>query len=52
MYRSSSAVTILTRFKVELANTGKEWKLHNAWFVRQNEFDTVFRCRRVAGFKT
>ena len=34
--------------QVELANPDKEWRLHNAWFVKQLDFNTTFRPRRLA----
>ncbi|KAI4277383.1 MAG: hypothetical protein LQ337_001824 [Flavoplaca oasis] len=37
--------TFLRRFEVFLANPGQEWKLHNAWFVRQLNFDVMFKIR-------
>lgn len=37
----------LTRFKVELEEPRSEWKLHNAWFVKQINFHTKFTERNV-----
>lgn len=31
--------------QVNLANLGQEWRLHNAWFVKQLDFNTTFRPR-------
>ena len=33
--------------QVKLAVPEKEWRLHNAWFVKQNDFDTVFAARQI-----
>lgn len=37
----------LRRFQVELAEPGKEWKLHNAWFVKQLDFNVKFAEREA-----
>ncbi|KAK2767516.1 hypothetical protein FQN54_003673 [Arachnomyces sp. PD_36] len=37
--------SFLRRFEVRLANPDKEWTLHNAWFVKQLNFNTVFKSR-------
>ena len=34
--------------QVQLADPQKEWKLHNAWFVKQLDFNTTFHPRRTA----
>ncbi|KAK3674683.1 hypothetical protein LTR78_005405 [Recurvomyces mirabilis] len=39
--------TFLRNFEVELEKPEAEWKLHNAWFVRQLDFNTVFKKRSV-----
>jgi len=39
--------TFLRRFEVRLENPEKEWTLHNAWFVRQLNFNTLFRRREL-----
>ncbi|KAK5001465.1 hypothetical protein LTR28_012614, partial [Elasticomyces elasticus] len=39
--------TFLRRFEIELENPDQEWKTHNAWFVRQLDFNTKFRPRPV-----
>ncbi|KAH7135612.1 pisatin demethylase [Dendryphion nanum] len=39
--------SFLRRFEIELERPGSEWKTHNAWFVRQTEFNTRFRPREV-----
>ena len=33
--------------KVSLADPDQEWKLHNAWFVKQLNFNTTFKPRRT-----
>jgi hypothetical protein len=33
--------------QVRLADPTKEWKIHNAWFVRQLNFNTTFRRREL-----
>ena len=33
--------------QVELERPDREWKTHNAWFVRQLEFNTRFKLRLV-----
>ncbi|RYN42572.1 hypothetical protein AA0113_g5725 [Alternaria arborescens] len=38
--------SFLRRFEIELEHPGAEWKTHNAWFVTQKNFNTVFRPRR------
>lgn len=37
--------TFLMRFDVEFDEPGREWKLHNAWFVKQLNFYVRFRQR-------
>ncbi|CAI6333040.1 unnamed protein product [Periconia digitata] len=37
--------SFLRRFEIELEHPGAEWKTHNAWFVRQTDFNTRFRPR-------
>lgn len=37
--------TFLRNFEVELEKPGTEWRTHNAWFVRQLDFNTKFRRR-------
>ncbi|KAB8293771.1 hypothetical protein EYC80_009256 [Monilinia laxa] len=37
--------SMLRRFEIKLEHPEKEWKLHNAWFVRQLDFRTTFRER-------
>jgi len=39
--------TFLRNFEVELEKPNAEWKTHNAWFVRQLDFNTVFKKRTV-----
>ncbi|KAH8590612.1 cytochrome P450 oxidoreductase [Bisporella sp. PMI_857] len=41
--------TVLRRFEVRLEDPSKDWILHNAWFVRQLGFRTVFKRRPVLG---
>ncbi|KAL8889454.1 MAG: hypothetical protein Q9215_003289 [Flavoplaca cf. flavocitrina] len=38
--------------EVFLADPGQEWKLHNAWFVRQLNFDVTFKIRDRSVSKT
>ncbi|KAI9840563.1 MAG: hypothetical protein M1837_001543 [Sclerophora amabilis] len=40
--------SFLLRFEVDLVNPEKEWKLHNAWFVKQLNFNTTFEPRSSA----
>lgn len=40
--------SFLRRFEIELERPDSEWKTHNAWFVRQTEFNTRFRPREVS----
>jgi cytochrome P450 len=51
-FKASRAATfsplILTSSQVELANPEKEWKLHNAWFVKQFDFDTTFAAKSIS----
>ncbi|KAK3197712.1 hypothetical protein GRF29_216g1072214 [Pseudopithomyces chartarum] len=37
--------SFLRRFEIELERPDLEWKTHNAWFVRQMDFNTRFRPR-------
>jgi len=37
--------SFLRRFDVTLAYPDEEWKTHNAWFVRQLNFNAKFQCR-------
>ncbi|KAL1958667.1 hypothetical protein VTO42DRAFT_4010 [Malbranchea cinnamomea] len=37
--------SFLRRFEVRLADPQREWKLHNAWFVKQKEFYVTFKPR-------
>lgn len=39
--------TMLRRFEVQLSDPSQEWTLHNAWFVRQLDFNTVFKKREI-----
>ncbi|KAB8229879.1 cytochrome P450 [Aspergillus alliaceus] len=39
--------SFLRRFDVRLASPDQEWKLWNAWFVRQYNFKTIFTPRKV-----
>lgn len=32
---------------MRLQDPDKEWTLHNAWFVRQLDFNTLFRRREL-----
>jgi len=38
----------LRRFEIEFADPRKDWKLHNAWFVKQHDFNTRFRAKVLA----
>ncbi|PKY02578.1 cytochrome P450 [Aspergillus campestris IBT 28561] len=40
--------SFLRRFDVKLAHPDQEWKLWNAWFVRQYNFKTCFTPREIA----
>ncbi|MCJ1479500.1 hypothetical protein MMC13_008186 [Lambiella insularis] len=44
--------SFLRRFEVRLANPDQDWKLHNAWFVRQLNFNTYFHPRELSGEKS
>jgi len=37
--------SFLRRFEVQFEKPDTEWKLHNAWFVKQLNFRTTFRAR-------
>ncbi|PQE07773.1 cytochrome P450 protein [Rutstroemia sp. NJR-2017a BVV2] len=37
--------SMLRTFEIRLEDPSQEWKLHNAWFVRQLNFRTTFRKR-------
>jgi cytochrome P450 len=37
--------TVLRRFEIKLEDPREEWKLHNAWFVKQSNFNVVFKVR-------
>jgi cytochrome P450 len=39
--------SVLRRFEVRLEDPAQEWKLHNAWFVKQLNFRTTFRRREI-----
>ncbi|MCJ1307251.1 hypothetical protein MMC25_000897 [Agyrium rufum] len=39
--------SFLRRFEVKLAKPDEEWKLHNAWFVKQHNFYTEFTPRKL-----
>ncbi len=38
---------LLIAEQVRLEDPKQEWKLHNAWFVKQLNFNTVFRRREL-----
>ncbi|KAF2101842.1 pisatin demethylase [Rhizodiscina lignyota] len=38
--------SFLRRFEVDLEHPDRPWKTHNAWFVRQIDFNAKFRPRR------
>jgi len=44
MYKLVPAV--LMRFEIELADPSKEWRLHNAWFIRQDGFNVRLKSRK------
>ena len=35
--------------QIQLANPDQDWRLHNAWFVKQRNFNTVFNTRPKPG---
>ena len=37
--------SVLRKFEVGLAEPEREWRLHNAWFVKQFDFRVRFRVR-------
>jgi len=37
--------SMLRSFEIQLEDPDQEWKLHNAWFVRQLNFRTIFKQR-------
>lgn len=39
----------LRRFEIEFADPTKDWKLHNAWFVKQHNFMTRFKAKKIEG---
>lgn len=39
--------SFLRRFEIRLENPTKEWTIHNAWFVRQLNFNTTFHRREL-----
>ncbi|KAE8445039.1 hypothetical protein EG329_013753 [Mollisiaceae sp. DMI_Dod_QoI] len=39
--------TVLRRFEVRLQDPTKDWTVHNAWFVRQLNFNTTFHRREL-----
>lgn len=39
--------TFLRNFEIEMAEPDLEWKTHNAWFVRQLDFHTMFHPRVI-----
>ena len=39
--------SFLRRFEVCLDDPRKEWKVHNAWFVKQSDFFTIFKERAI-----
>lgn len=44
---SGNALTDSIPLQIELAHPEQEWKLHNAWFVKQKNFHTIFKPRKV-----
>jgi cytochrome P450 len=41
----SNCCIVLTCLKITLARPNEEWHLHNAWFVKQLDFDTHFKTK-------
>ncbi|KAK4694893.1 hypothetical protein P7C71_g2762, partial [Lecanoromycetidae sp. Uapishka_2] len=39
--------SFIRRFEVRLAHPEQDWKLHNAWFVKQLNFNTTFKPRSI-----
>ncbi|ETN38114.1 uncharacterized protein HMPREF1541_07738 [Cyphellophora europaea CBS 101466] len=39
--------SFLRRFEVEFADPSQDWKLHNAWFVAQRNFNVKFKVRSL-----
>ncbi|KAL8825167.1 MAG: hypothetical protein Q9191_004576 [Dirinaria sp. TL-2023a] len=39
--------SFLRRFEISFAHPEQEWKLHNAWFVKQHNFNTAFKVRKT-----
>ncbi|PBP18060.1 cytochrome P450-like protein [Diplocarpon rosae] len=39
--------SLLRRFEIKLEDPSKDWVVHNAWFVRQYGFRTVFKKRAL-----
>lgn len=39
--------SLLRRFEIRLEDPTKEWTIHNAWFVRQLNFNTTFHRREL-----
>ncbi|KAJ5682896.1 hypothetical protein N7462_006061 [Penicillium macrosclerotiorum] len=39
--------SMLRRFEIRLKDPSQEWKLINAWFVKQANFETVFKSRDI-----
>ncbi|KAL1844957.1 hypothetical protein VTK73DRAFT_1444 [Phialemonium thermophilum] len=39
--------SMLRRFEIEFKDPNQEWKLVNAWFVKQNNFTTTFKLRDI-----
>lgn len=40
--------SFLRRFEINLDKPDREWHLHNAWFVKQFDFDTRFTAKTIA----
>lgn len=39
--------SFLRRFEVRFADPSQDWKLHNAWFVAQRNFNVTFKPRSL-----
>ncbi|KAK2627085.1 hypothetical protein QTJ16_003051 [Diplocarpon rosae] len=44
--------SLLRRFEIKLEDPSKDWVVHNAWFVRQYGFRTVFKKRALVQPRT
>ena len=44
--------SLLMAFELSLADPSGEWTLHNAWFVKQTDFDVELRLRKRDGIES